>query len=70
MTSYKTCIYFLVEIVSGLQYLSHNSAWIQLLVAALSLPWIIFPAILSMTLLDRLYVRKRKVSFQEKDKEE
>lgn len=66
MTFYKTCIYFLIEIVSGLEYfLSHNSVWIQLLVAVLSLPWIICPAILSLTILDRLYMRKRKVSFKE-----
>ena len=55
MTCYKTCMYFLMEIFSGMENLSHNSHGVILLVALLSLPWIVIPFLLASTILQRLH---------------
>ena len=57
MTFYKTCIYFLMEIVSGFENIAHNSIPLNLFVTLLSLPWIIVPALLSKTILQQLHAK-------------
>lgn len=54
MTFYKTAIYFLMEIVSGMEYTIHNPVSIRILVALLSLPWIVVPFLLAKSILERL----------------
>lgn len=59
MTCYKTCIYFLMEIVAGMENLSHNPLGIKVLVTFLSLPWLVCPALLSKTILQRLHSKEK-----------
>lgn len=52
MTFYKTVIYFLMEIVTGMEYIIHNPVPIRVLVGLLSLPWLVVPAMVANTLLN------------------
>ena len=59
-TMYKTIIYFMLEIMSGFEYTKHNHVAIVILVALLSLPWIIVPGLLAKTILDRISSSNKK----------
>ena len=59
---YKTVIYFLMEIASGFEYTKHNeNVGIIVLVALLSFPWILIPALLAKSILKRMEDRPYKV---------
>jgi hypothetical protein len=65
-TMYKTIIYFGMELVSGMEYTQHNHWSITLLVALLSFPWILVPALLAKTILNRMLLLLPGVEENEK----
>ena len=52
MTFYKTVIYFLMEIVTGMEYIQHNPIPIRVLVGLMSFPWLVVPGMVAYTLLN------------------